>query len=197
VGAALVALAAAFGVPLAGGGFWTTTLLYGGTILGIPVACALLDPAGDPPGLRGRADFRLALLLALATLPAFVIVVRLLGSAPPPLPTLVDFGAIASLQMFAVALPEEVFFRGFVQRRLAAWRAGVGGGARSFLGGTVGVELPATALLFALFHLPARGIAGLATFFPGLLFGWAYARSGNVWAGALFHAACNLAARWA
>ncbi|MGQ0613062.1 MAG: CPBP family glutamic-type intramembrane protease [Planctomycetaceae bacterium] len=197
VGAALLALAAAYVVRVTGGGLWTTTLLYGGAMLGIPVACALRDPAADPPGLRGRPGCGLAFLLSIATLPAFVLVAGLLGRPAQPLPALVDLGAIAFLQLFAVALPEEILFRAFLQRRLAAWRAAVGGGARNILGCRVGLEVPAAALLFALFHLPARGVAGLATFFPGLLFGWSYARTGNVWAGALYHAACNLVARWA
>ncbi|MBK6848215.1 MAG: CPBP family intramembrane metalloprotease [Proteobacteria bacterium] len=92
-------------------------------------------------------------------------------------------------QLVVVALPEEYFFRGFVQTRLdrlwpARWRPG---------GGAVGQALFVNALLFALAHVvvdldPLR----LAVFFPALLFGWLRSVSGTIGASTLFHAACNV-----
>ena len=48
-----------------------------------------------------------------------------------------------------------------------------------------------TALLFAIAHLFRLGPIGLLTFFPGLVFGWAFARTGRIWAGTLYHGLCN------
>jgi membrane protease YdiL (CAAX protease family) len=90
-------------------------------------------------------------------------------------------------QLIVVALPEEFFFRGFVQGRLAdVWTT------RKFLGAPVGPVVVASAL-FAVCHLAVQlNFATLAVFFPGLLFGWMRARSGSVLPGTLFHALCNL-----
>lgn len=94
------------------------------------------------------------------------------------------------VQLLLVALPEEVFYRGYLQTRLDAvfprtWRV-------------FGVELhPAsvfwTRVLFGIGHFlviphPQR----LAVFFPSLLFGWLRAAGCGVAAGVLYHAACNL-----
>lgn len=93
--------------------------------------------------------------------------------------------------LVVVALPEEAFFRGYLQSRLdERW-----GTPRKFLGAPIGAGLLWTSALFALGHLattphPAR----LAVFFPSLLFGWLRARTGGVGAPVLFHAACNVVA---
>lgn len=94
------------------------------------------------------------------------------------------------VQLLLVALPEEVFYRGYLQTRLDA----VFPRTRRLFG----VEIhPAslfwTSALFALGHFlviphPQR----LAVFFPSLLFGWLRAAGGGVAAGVLYHAACNL-----
>lgn len=92
-------------------------------------------------------------------------------------------------QVLVIALPEEVFYRGYVQSRLGA---ALGSHVR-FLGARVGPEILITSVVFALGHLatihkPAR----LAVFFPSLLFGFLRARTGGVGAGILFHAMCNV-----
>ena len=98
-------------------------------------------------------------------------------------------GSDAAAQLLIVALPEEAFYRGYLQTRLDdAWPAR----ARIF-GATLGPSLLATSAVFALGHYatipdPAR----LAVFFPSLVFGWLRARTGGVGAPALFHALCNL-----
>ena len=100
-----------------------------------------------------------------------------------------DFALLAFNQVLVVALPEEVFFRGYLLGRLeAVWPS-----RRSLFGAPVGAALVVSAVLFALGHFlvdfnPQR----LAVFFPALVFGWMRARTGSVAAGALFHAACNL-----
>jgi CAAX protease family protein len=92
-------------------------------------------------------------------------------------------------QLLMIALPEEVFYRGYLQSRLnEAWPP-----RWHVLGAVVGPGLLACATIFALGHiatvqLPAR----LAVFFPALLFGWLRARTGGVGASIVFHAFCNL-----
>jgi membrane protease YdiL (CAAX protease family) len=97
---------------------------------------------------------------------------------------------LVAAQLFAVALPEEAFFRGYLQSRLTeAWPA-----TRRFLGASMSVRaLVVQAALFALIHFafeprPER----LAVFFPALVFGWMRARRGGIGAGMVFHAACNV-----
>jgi membrane protease YdiL (CAAX protease family) len=90
--------------------------------------------------------------------------------------------------LFVVAIPEEFFYRGYLQRRLRdAWPAG-----RLFLGARLGRAFWLTALLFALGHLAVFEVWRLGVFFPALIFGWMRERSRSVVGGALFHAASNL-----
>ena len=96
---------------------------------------------------------------------------------------------LALAELVVVALPEEFFFRGYVQGRLdEVWAP-----SRRFFGARIGPSLPIGAALFALCHVAVQGNLGtLAVFFPGLLFGWMRARSGSILPGIVFHAACNL-----
>lgn len=93
------------------------------------------------------------------------------------------------VQVVAVALPEEVFYRGWMQSRLSL----VFTGRVRIFGTPIGWNVVITAALFALSHMvlipsPFR----LAVFFPGLLFGWLRERTGSVVAPVLFHAASNI-----
>jgi membrane protease YdiL (CAAX protease family) len=98
------------------------------------------------------------------------------------------FGEWVIDQLFVVALPEEFFYRGFLQGRLRdAWPGG-----RTFLGARLGPAFWLTAALFALGHLAIFQVWRLAVFFPALLFGWMRERSGSVVGAALLHAASNL-----
>ncbi len=91
-------------------------------------------------------------------------------------------------QTFVVALPEEFFYRGYLQTRLRdAWPRG-----RLFFGARLGPAFWLTAVLFALGHLAIFEVWRLAVFFPALLFAWMRERSGSVVGAALFHAAANL-----
>lgn len=100
-----------------------------------------------------------------------------------------DFGLLAGAQLIVVALPEELFFRGYLQGRLEdAWPA-----RRRLLGAPVGGAWLAGSALFALGHFFVTLEPQMLTrFFPGLVFGWMYARTRSILAGTLFHAACNL-----
>jgi membrane protease YdiL (CAAX protease family) len=103
-----------------------------------------------------------------------------------------DFGALvelAAVQLVVVALPEELFFRGFLLGLLErAWPP-----RRRFLGGGLGWALIVSALLFALIHVPREGdLRTLVTFFPGLLFGWLRSATGSILAPVLAHASSNV-----
>ncbi len=92
-------------------------------------------------------------------------------------------------QLLVVALPEEIFFRGYVLGRLRA----VLPPRRQLWGVPFGQAHVLSAALFALIHLvlipaPHR----LLVFFPALLFAWLAERSRGVFAPAAHHALANV-----
>jgi len=98
----------------------------------------------------------------------------------------------ALTQLLVIALPEEVFFRGYVQGRLVAAMPP----RRRVLGVPFGAAHVLAALLFALIHLVATPTwSRLLVFFPGLLFAWLRERGGNVVAPTVHHALSNLMLR--
>lgn len=108
---------------------------------------------------------------------------------PPLTGSLLEFCAV---QLVVVALPEELFFRGLLLGLLRRrWPAG-----RALGGAKVGWALVLSAAAFALVHLPREGDPrALATFFPGLLFGWLRLRTGSLLAPVLTHAGSNILIR--
>ena len=99
------------------------------------------------------------------------------------------FWLLALSQILIVAVPEEVFFRGYLLSRFEDRFPS----RHRLWGAAVGWPLFLTSVLFAFGHFlvdfqPAR----LAVFFPALAFGWMRSRSGSVAPGAVFHALCNL-----
>jgi membrane protease YdiL (CAAX protease family) len=92
-------------------------------------------------------------------------------------------------QLVVIALPEEAFYRGYLQSRLdEVWPGRV-----SILGARVGVGLVAASIIFALGHLATiHSPVRLAVFFPALVFGWLRARTGGIGASIAFHGACNV-----
>jgi membrane protease YdiL (CAAX protease family) len=98
---------------------------------------------------------------------------------------------------FLIALPEELFYRGFVEHRLERrWPT-----RRFVLGIPVGRAVIVTAALFALGHFlgewnPAR----LGPFFPAFLFSFLVRRSGSISGAVCFHGLSNafsyLVASW-
>ena len=99
------------------------------------------------------------------------------------------FAVLALSQLLVVALPEELFFRGYLMSRLEErWPS-----RRRLWGASVGWPLLISSLLFGLGHFlvdfqPAR----LAVMVPALVFGWMRQRSGSLAPAAVFHALCNL-----
>jgi hypothetical protein len=94
-------------------------------------------------------------------------------------------------ELFVTALPEEFFYRGWLQARLKrVWP----GGAR-IAGVVVGPAFLLTAALFAVGHLAIFQGSRLLVFFPALLFGWLRERTGTVVGSTLLHAGCNILAK--
>jgi len=91
----------------------------------------------------------------------------------------------------AVALSEEFFYRGYMLRRFSErWPPRI-----QLFGAPFGKAMLLQTTLFALGHLLTWAPYRLATFFPGLLFGWMAARSKRVVAPAIVHAASNILIR--
>ncbi len=91
-------------------------------------------------------------------------------------------------QFLAVAIPEEWFFRGYLQPRLARlWPAAWGRGLAK-----ISLAAVLSAALFALAHAARyHSPAPLNVFFPGLLFAWAREQKGHLAGPVLLHAAAN------
>ncbi|HYQ17946.1 MAG TPA: MrtC family glutamic-type intramembrane protease [Polyangiaceae bacterium] len=94
-------------------------------------------------------------------------------------------------QLLVIALPEEAFYRGYLQTTLEHELDH--GRGLSLFGTRIGWGIVLTSAIFALGHLltelnPAR----LAVFFPSLAFGFLRARTKGIGAGVFFHALCNL-----
>jgi membrane protease YdiL (CAAX protease family) len=101
-----------------------------------------------------------------------------------------NFASLALAQVVVVALPEEAFFRGYLQtgltdlttRRIRLLGAELAPGAWTL-----------QAVLFAAVHFVVEPHAArLAVFFPALLFGWVRAWRGGIGAALALHAMSNL-----
>jgi len=158
-----------------------------------------------------RQDLKLFLGLSLIVFPLFFLGFAAWAEVVPHLPTELArlltphsgpahfsprlpprFGEWMVDQLFVVALPEEFFYRGYMQTRLRdAWPGG-----RKVFGARLGPAFWLTAVLFALGHLAIFQVWRLSVFFPALLFGWMRERTGTILGAALFHAACNLYVRF-
>ena len=108
-------------------------------------------------------------------------------------PALTDLPHEAMGQLLVIALPEEAFYRGYLQRAFDdAWPP-----RTRLLGAHLGPGLLLASLLFALGHVltqpyPQR----LAVFFPALMFGWLRAKTGGIGASVCLHAMSNLFASY-
>src|SRR5439155_15818480 len=200
--------------PLWGGGWDVWRSPYGRVVpLGVRLLEALIWIAVPVAlHLRGHRALRtmglaltapqrsLALVAryAAATLLPFVALAHLLPAARSP----AAWGATAGAYAGAVAryvliagLPEEVFYRGFVQPLVAARLPGA---RRRVLGVALTPAVVLTAALFAVTHLvwevPVQGARAwmrLLTFFPGLLFGALREDTGDIAASVAYHALCD------
>jgi CAAX protease family protein len=160
-------------------GFTTQPLGLGLTIAAVAIAVVLPLFAGG---------FLVAVRIACAHAPLLVpgSCARALHPAwhlPP------NFVMDAAAQLVVIALPEELFFRGYVQGRLEDALPPT----RKLFGAPVGAAWLIGAALFGLGHyLVTFEPQMLTRFFPGLVFGWMFARTRSILPGTIFHAACNL-----
>lgn len=93
-------------------------------------------------------------------------------------------------QLLVVALPEEAFYRGYLQTALDR---GWGRTRRRILGAELGLGWLVTSAIFAVGHYLALPHPNrFAVFFPALVFGWLCARTKGIGAAVVFHALCNL-----
>jgi membrane protease YdiL (CAAX protease family) len=135
-------------------------------------------------------------LYAVLVFPPFVLGYLLLfGASGWTMPGIGVIAGAFGYHLAVAALPEELFFRGYAQRRLGDR---FGRRSRRVLGVPLSVPLVLAAAGFAVTHLAYEaqpfslaGAARLLTFFPGLLFGALREDTGDVVAPTLFHAACN------
>jgi len=97
-----------------------------------------------------------------------------------------------AVQWLVVGLPEELFFRGFLLHKLEQRFPP----KRRWLGGGIGLALVLSSIAFAVIHLPRDGDPrALATFFPGLLFGWMRSATGSILGSTVTHGCSNILAR--
>ena len=137
-----------------------------------------------------RQAVLLALLAAVVIYPFFWFGFRMWWKvdALQPAPILPRLSALPE-ELLVIALPEEAFYRGYLQTSLDRHLSK----RFSILGTRVGLAVVLTSVIFALGHLLTRfDAARLAVFFPSLVFGFLRARSGGIGASVLFHALCNL-----
>jgi membrane protease YdiL (CAAX protease family) len=103
------------------------------------------------------------------------------------------WGPYVLSQVLLVGFPEEFFFRGYLQGEFSR---SVPSLARIF-GVPFGLPQLAVSGLFALSHsLITFQWWHALIFFPSLVFAWLKEKTGTIWAGSLFHAACNVFAYW-
>jgi membrane protease YdiL (CAAX protease family) len=98
------------------------------------------------------------------------------------------FWALMVEQVLVIALPEEFFFRGYLQTQCDQ----VWGKPNRLFGARWGIGLPVAAALFAACHVLYGGPARLIVFFPGVLYGWLRARTESILVPTLYHAGSNL-----
>jgi len=132
----------------------------------------------DPGDLR--SGVRLLAGVGAAGAAVYFLAARIPGILPPAVPpeSVPPFWEFLFRQALLVALPEEVFFRGFLYDAFeeAGWE-----------------PILSSSALFAAGHLvilfsPYRAF----TFFPALLFGWTRKRTGAVYVPVLLHLFFNL-----
>ena len=168
-----------------------------GALIYVPLGWILYKKWGfERFGLTIRgfgAGCRVFLWFSLATLPVFflghhVFQTAILGRAFSWfLPE--DFGLSVLIEIVGVALPEEFFYRGYLQSRLEE----ISTPRWSLLGVRFGWGFLVAALLFSLAHsLIAPQFWHFGILLPALGFGWLRLRTKSIAAAVLFHALCNL-----
>ena len=96
---------------------------------------------------------------------------------------------LALVQLLVVAVPEELFYRGWMQ---TSWARAAPERGVTVLGARLGAGFVRTQALFALGHLVVLEPWRMATFLPALLFGWVRERTGGLVAPVVVHALSNV-----
>lgn len=132
----------------------------------------------DPGGLL------IGVAASIVILPTYIVLALLLTNATIHIDRI--SALLITLQLFFVALPEEVFFRGYLQEKLG-----------NNLKGVVIVSV-----FFALGHfftlcVPSGFTGGICvqsvlTFFPSLVMGYLFARTETLWGSIIFHFLSNI-----
>jgi hypothetical protein len=153
---------------------------------------ALADRAVWWRAIRLGGGLSLAVLLPFVggyLLWHLVILGSVRGPIPWTWPSAASIALLVGYHLFFVAIPEEMFSRGYLQTRLdEAFRT-----RWTWMGATFGPGLPLVTFLFAIGHsIVIFQPWHLWIMVPGLAFGWLRARTGDVMAGAFFHAFCNI-----
>ena len=125
-------------------------------------------------------------VISLIILAVYLAVMLAYGYFTGRQPGLRETGATFFIvQLLLVAIPEEVFFRGYLQREF-------GNDIRAVI---------AVSILFAIAHLvivcASSGSAGVCvqnglTFFPSLVMGYLYLKTGTLWSSIFFHFFANV-----
>src|SRR5262249_28287465 len=135
---------------------------------------------GVSPAAR---EFVVAVAVGAAVLPVYAYFWPRFNPVPPARHFALDAGHWREIltNLLAVALPEELYFRGFVQTKFAdalgiarAVSGGAGGSARAAIARVRAMAAPIAlaSLLFAITHITVEvTLARAVVFFPGLLFG--------------------------
>jgi membrane protease YdiL (CAAX protease family) len=120
-------------------------------------------------------DVLMGIIASAAVLAPFGYILSLTGRAFEFMPV---NGLL--LQLLTASFPEEVYFRGFLQERF-------GNNLKGIL---------IASLLFSLMHLPRLIFLGdiysVMTFFPSLIMGFLYIRTGNILPSTIFHFSANV-----
>jgi len=141
-----------------------------------------------------RPALRFNLVIFLVLLPPFVIGNHLFQQVvfhrgPVGLWPKDFFFGVVVYQLLFVGIPEEFFYRGYMQSRLNE----VFPRRFRLFGVSFGWGLLLTALLFTIGHsIVIVRWWHFSIVLPALVFGWIRERTGNVVASSLFHAGCNI-----
>jgi len=148
-----------------------------------------LDLRFRPPSWTTHLVLGVSLLLLYAALHVwFAHTVLGQSFAPRRSPSISSVARDLVTEFLVVGVPEEVFFRGYLQTR---WNERFGR-PWTVAGARVGPALLIQSAMFAICHLATGDWTRLRVFFFALLAGWLRERSGSVAAPAAYHAVANV-----
>jgi hypothetical protein len=145
-----------------------------------------LEPRFTPPSFRAHLALGSTLLLLYAAAHTAIASWLFDQTLTPALPP--RLGHEIFRQLVLTAIPEELFFRGYLESR---WNEAFGRPWRVY-GARVGPALVGQAVVFGICHLATGDWTRLRVFFFALLAGWLRERSGSILAPVVYHAVANV-----